>query len=397
MQPLSSPRIALPRHLFIARLVYFFFYAAWAALLPFLPIFYRAEGLSGAQIGVITSILPLMTLVAAPLWGGLADATQKHRNILLGVMLGSLASVAALMQMHVFALLILFAALYAFFHAPVIPLIDTSVLALLKGERAEYGRQRLWGAVGWGLSAPLAGWLAGYLGDPARFYAYLVLMLVCILAAARLPVAKTSLGGGFWKNVGLLLQDRRWAFFLLAVFIGGLSAGMVNNFLFLFLSDLKASQTVMGLALTMATISEVPGLFYSGKLVQRLGPRGVMVMALGVYVFRLLAYSVVSAPWQVLLIQLTHGLTFAALWGAGVSYAGQLAPKGLEATAQGLFNATLMGFGSFSGALLGGLLFDRLGGSGMYRIGGLIALAGLGLFVLTSLAGRRARAGAQES
>jgi MFS transporter, PPP family, 3-phenylpropionic acid transporter len=141
---------------------------------------------------------------------------------------------------------------------------------------------------------------------------------------------------------------------------------------------------VMGLALTMATVSEVPSLFFSGILLRRLGPRGMLLMGLGVYGLRLLAYSIVAAPWQVLLIQLTHGLTFAALWAAGVSYAGQLAPKGLEASAQGLFNATLMGFGSFTGALLGGLLIDRLGGVGMYRTGGVIVLAGMLVFWLAS-------------
>ena len=90
------------------------------------------------------------------------------------------------------------------------------------------------------------------------------------------------------------------------------------------------------------------------------------------------------------MIQLTHGLTFAAVWAAGVSYAGELAPPGLEATAQGLFNATLMGFGGIAGALIGGLLLERFGGAGMYAFGAAAAAVGMLVFFLASRPARQA-------
>jgi PPP family 3-phenylpropionic acid transporter len=197
-------------------------------------------------------------------------------------------------------------------------------------------------------------------------------------------VAGSGLSSGYWSGVGRLLNDRRWLVFLIAVFVGGIGASLTNNFLFLYMSELHADQTMMGLALTMATVSETPALFFSGWLVRKLGPRRMLLMALSAYALRLLLYSIAAAPWQVLLIQLMHGLTFSAMWTAGVSYAGQMAPKGMEATAQGLFNAVLMGFGGITGAMIGGLLIDRFGGAGMYRIGSCVILAGLGIFLLAS-------------
>jgi len=213
-------------------------------------------------------------------------------------------------------------------------------------------------------------------------------MGLCALAASRFPVAALGKGANYWKGVGRLLADRRWFVFLLAVFLAGMSASLVNNFLFLYMKELKSTETVMGLALTMATLSEAPALFFSGKLVRKLGSRGVLLMALGVYALRLFAYSLSTQPWQILLIQLTHGLTFAAVWAAGVSYAGELAPPGLEATAQGLFNATLMGFGGIAGALIGGLLLERFGGAGMYSFGAAAAAGGMLVFFLASRSAR---------
>jgi predicted MFS family arabinose efflux permease len=79
---------------------------------------------------------------------------------------------------------------------------------------------------------------------------------------------------------------------------------------------------------------------------------------------------------------LLHGLTFSALWVAGVSYANEVAPKDLGATAQGLFTGMTMGLGSAGGALLGGLLYDSLGPTAMFRVAASCVLVGLLFFAV---------------
>jgi MFS family permease len=66
---------------------------------------------------------------------------------------------------------------------------------------------------------------------------------------------------------------------------------------------------------------------------------------------------------------------------AGVSYADQVAPPGLKASAQGMFSSSLMGFGAAVGSLLAGVLLQQVGSAGMYRMIGFIILAGM-LFIL---------------
>jgi len=171
------------RSFFSAKTFYFFYYAAWACLAPFLALYYRNLGFTGRQIGLLASISPLTTLIAASFWGAVADASQRYRTVLLGAIAGSGISVFVLSQVNSFWLIIPIVISYSFFAAPIIPLVDNSVVAQLGANREQYGKQRLWGAIGWGLAGPLAGWLVGIYGISAAFPAYLSLIGMAFLAS----------------------------------------------------------------------------------------------------------------------------------------------------------------------------------------------------------------------
>jgi PPP family 3-phenylpropionic acid transporter len=123
-------------------------------------------------------------------------------------------------------------------------------------------------------------------------------------------------------------------------------------------------------------------MFFSDRLLRRFGARGMLVIAMTTIGLRLICYSLTTQPWVVLVIQLVHGLTFAAVYTAGVYYADQIAPPGMKATTQGMFNGTLMGFGSAAGGFLGGILMDRFSPGGMYAFAGTLVLIGLIVFLL---------------
>jgi MFS transporter, PPP family, 3-phenylpropionic acid transporter len=368
-----------------ARVFYFFYYGAWAFLLPFLALYYQSLGFTGSQIGILAGITPLVSLFAATFWSGIADASGKHKQVLLLTIAGTAAAVIALALARNFYLLIPIVAIYALFSAPIMPLVDNTVLNLLGSFRENYGKQRLWGAIGWGLAGPAAGLVVGRLGLIWAFPGFILLAAFSFLAALRLPVtAQQERSAPFWHGMRELLTNRGWLLFLLVVFLSGAGLSMLTSFFFLYLDDLNTSTAWMGLSLTVATISEIPVLFFSGWMVRRWGPRGLMIISLAAYVVRAYGYYFAVAPWQAISLQLLHGLTFSAMWVAGVSFASEIAPKGLGATAQGLFSSTVMGFGGMAGALAGGLLLDRFGAAGMYGWSGSIVLAGLVLFIFAS-------------
>jgi PPP family 3-phenylpropionic acid transporter len=361
------------------------YYAAMASLSPFLMLRYERLGLSGDQIGLLAGLSPLVTLVGASLWGGAADATQQHQRLLKFAIGGVMVLALALSVVTQFWLLLSIVALLAFFSTPIMPLMDHSVLDLLGDQQDQYGKLRVWGAIGWGVAGPIMGQLVEWFGMGVPFYGYIAFMFGGLVIAARMPISHASIGQGWWHGVQRLAGDRRWVPFLLFALLGGVALSVVHSYLFLYMKTLEASSSLMGFALTAATLSEVAVFGLSDRLLIRLGTRKLLMLGLSAHIARVLLYSFIRAPWMVLPVQLLHGFSFSMIWVAGVSHASRLAPAGMGATVQGLFSSVFFGMGGSLGALSGGMVYERLGFPMMFRLSAIWGLLGL---VLLATIGR---------
>lgn len=356
---------------------YFLYYAAIASLLPFLALYYQDLGFSGRQIGVLSGLPPVILMIGAPLWGAIADATNQHRTILILGILSSALTVLGMSFATSFGWLMVAVAVYAFFIAPVLPLADNTVLEVLGSRRELYGRQRMWGAVGWGVSATLVGFFVDRYGLNLIFFVFFFLMTIGIWVSWGFPILKVKIGTDLINGLRALAHNQKWTLLFVIAFLGGMSMAMVTNYIFLYMDSLGASKSLMGLAMTCSTLSELPFLFFSGWMLKRWGPARMIKISFALFALRALAYSLVLAPWMVLPVQLLHGPTFSLIWVAGVALANKIAPEGMGATAQGLFSGAYMGLGSGAGALLGGVLYQALGGAAMFMLLGTAILVGM--------------------
>lgn len=373
------------RALILARLTYFFYFGAMGAAVPYLALHYRSIGLSGSEIGLLGGVGPFVTLVAAPLWGALADMLRQHKRVLMlaisGVMLGMLGIALA----RDLRLLLPIVMLYIFFGSPVISLVDYTVLNLLGERKAEYGRQRFWGAVSWGVMGALLGVITQRYGPAWIFVAFFVLIAIALCVALRLPIAEAPLGVSYRAALRALLRQRWWAIVLVTVFVQMAGRATGFGFLMLHLSDLGASRSLMGLSVGLASLSDVPTFFFADRLLRSWGARGMLLLALGFTMVALLGYGLPRNPWVITVVQLLQGPSFSAMWVAGVHYAREAAPEGIGATTQALFGAVVWGLGSGTGNLLGGVVYDAFGARTLF-LGAAVAVALATLFFL--LAGR---------
>lgn len=274
-----------------------------------------------------------------------------------------------------------FVLLFNVFAAPLSSFADSATISMLGEEKDSYGRIRLGGTIGWGLAAPIVGALIKQYGLSMAFWSCALLMALGLLVSQRFSFSKST-ETNTQGNVRDLLVSRRWILFLALAFFGGIAFASTAAYFSPYMKELGGNELHVGIALAVATLTELPVFFFGDRLLKRFKSYGLLIFALIITGIRSLLFAAVGTPTLAILAQLLNGLTFPAMWVAGVSYADENAPAGLKSTAQGLFGAMTFGFGSAVGGFMGGFLLESIGGRAMFFVYGIVVLLGVAIITL---------------
>ena len=245
---------------------------------------------------------------------------------------------------RIFTILLVLVVVGEFLEAPSTTLADASLLEHLGEERRYYGKQRLWGSLGFGLSSFLVGVLLErsrhvVCGDQYTDY------MICFCVFALLMVMTLFISTTFkfqyketdTKNATVLsaLCNIHYGSCLVAACFMGVGHGMSHSFLNWFLEDLGATKTLMGVAVICRSTMDLLTFFVAGSLIKAIGQIKIMICALISYGIAFTLYSLLTNPWWVLPIEMLVGCTYAASWSACTSYmAGALSSESVT-TIQG--------------------------------------------------------------
>jgi PPP family 3-phenylpropionic acid transporter len=362
---------------------YFLFFAAIASFSPYIVLYYQSIGLSGSQIGLLTGIAPLLTLVSVPFWTGLADRTNRHRLIMSFSMLIGVLGLFLFPFLDTFALVFGFAILFNVFFAPVSALADSATMYMLGKQKDLFGRVRVGGTIGFGITSVIVGILVENQGLKLAFWGGAAFIFLGLLVSQKLVHGQNDIGETENRGrVSELLKNPHWLLFLVIAFAGGMALAASNTYFFPYMEELGASKSIMGLALTIGTVAEIPVMLLVDRMIRRFKSYGLLMLSMVITALRLLLIALWANPTIVVFLQLLNGMTFPVMWVAGVAYADERAPKGLRASAQGMFSAMVMGVGMGVGGFAGGLLLENVGGRGLYFIIGVVVFVILGVATL---------------
>jgi PPP family 3-phenylpropionic acid transporter len=350
--------------------VWFFCLGGLGSFFPYFSLYlHENAGLDGAQVGRVLAILPLVGILAQPLWGQLADRTGSRSRVLALLALGAGLGYAALALPRGFAAIALATAGLAIFAMPLIPSCVSVTLALVRdsGPHA-FGLARVWGTVGFllvvvGFPFLLDAWqswrgLAVPAGGPEpgmqlMFPLTGALVAIAGLVALRLPrtgAVALRAPRGDWRR---LLRHGPYLRVLLFV--------------------MAAYACVQGPMLLFPVFVRSHG--GSPDAVSRMW---ILMLLLEIPLIALSRWAVCGfAPdlrW-VYPVQVLHGVVVAGLVLGGPLYAEAVVPERLRATGQGVLAMFGVSIGGIASSLAAGWLLARVGPSAPYVAGGIGALA----------------------
>ena len=378
MEPVSSTR-----DLRLIRLHYFLLIGAGGFLAPFVTLFYKARGLSGTEIGLLSTFSAVAAMLAAPLWGRWGDSARHPRRLIMLALLGT--AVFALLRglQSLFWSIALFIILDGLVTSGAGTLANIQALAVTNGEKSGFGSIRLWGSLGWALVTPFAGGIIQSLGlyVPFAGYAAVTAAAACVLffmcgparpqtTARPLPVAPVA------ETLRALVRDRTimgMAAAFTIIWIAGMGRGQFET---LYMNQLGASPTTIGIANTVAALFEVPFMLWADRLIQRFGAGRILSASILVQAVSYLPVVLIPTIPSFFVSRVLVSIAFSLTTPAYYNFLVNRAPQGKGGTIVSLFDVTLHNGVNLLAAPLAGSIFDAFGPHWLYVAGTVGCLAG---------------------
>jgi MFS family permease len=383
---MAGARVSVERRLMlVVGAVVFVDTMFYAAIAPLLPSLAHSLHLSKLSAGVMTASYPIGTLVAAVPSGILVARVGPKRPVYLG--LGLLAcSTLAFGFLENVLLLDLARFVEGFGGA----CSWAGGLAWIVAEaqpsrRGEMIGGALGAAIGGALFGPVVGTLANAIGRGAAFSAVVVLSLLLIDQARRLPLTHAPSGQGM-RQLGRALRDRKLLAGIWLVVLPAMSSSTVNVLGPLRLHAFGAGAAAVGATYLAAAGAEAVVTPAIGRFSDRRGRLVPLRAGLAATIALLLCFTLPSTSLGLALVIVGVDASVGAFWAPAMAMQSDAAE---EQHLDQALAAALMNLGWAVGAIVGGA-----GGGAIAKSAGdalpMFLLAGLCGLTLAALAPRRA-------
>lgn len=367
------------------------------ASLPYMPVWFRAEGLSGAQIGMILAAPMLARLVITPALAVWADGFTLRRTPMMllgaaaGVCYGLIGVVSGFWPWLVFWLAA------SSFLSTVVPLGDVLTLRRARAEGFNYGLPRGIGSMAFVVANIGMGALLARTGPgPVIVWICAAGLLSGLASRFLLPPDPVHEDGerpdrrDRWRGVSDLLRNRP---FLLAVVSTSLIQA-THAFYYAFSALLWKGQglsaTVVGLLWATGVAVEIAFMWFLEPWRRRVGPETLVVIGGVAALVRWTAFAFAPPLWLLFPLQALHALSFAAVFMGSLQLIERHAPARSASAAQTISSAVSGGLVVGLATLASGPLFDAARERGYLGMS-VLALMGLAGAWRLTVAGRKGR------
>ncbi|MGI9835280.1 3-phenylpropionate MFS transporter [Vibrio vulnificus] len=322
------------------------FFFAYGVYLPFWSLWFKEQGVSSTDIGLLVGIGLATRCVANMV---ITPRIHKAEHIMPALRWLSFAALI-FVGFHFFTggsfwLMALATVLFNLCCGPVVPLSDALANYYARLKMLDYGRTRLWGSIAFIAGSTVVGYLIALYGTDMILYTALVGVFISLLLSMRsanvMPATRSEHHSERPKLTQLLTDGPVVKFLLLAALIQG-SHAAYYSFSAIYWQQAGHSEEIIGYLWSLGVVSEVAVFALSKRLFAGWSLRALFVAAsIGV----MLRWGITASTTLLLglvLVQLLHGVTFAMAHIAAIQYI-QNSEEHKMVALQALYNALPLG------------------------------------------------------
>lgn len=362
------------------RMVYLLSGLAGGLFNPYLTTLFVHQGVGAEVVGALMSIGTLLSILVQPVWGMLVDRYRQTKLVLI-LSISVPACLSFLYSFKYFLVIVMVYILSIVFQATQSPIADSYAVSAARKARTSYGSIRMMGSLGTALGGYAAGFYLSKFGITQLWMPFLVLSVAGAVTVLSLPRTTENNATTISLSQGLkeLLGNRLFVMFLVACFFVNQTLTAYNSFFVLAFQDAGGSYSMVGTALLLASLTNIPSMLLAATILRRIGYERTLLLAAFFYALRWAIQWLFPIPVVMIGIQVLHGLSFGLFYVAAVEYVANAAGKKMQATGQSVFNMVFSGLGGIVGNLLNGYLYSTGGPQVMYLACTVSALIGAGM------------------
>lgn len=376
----SRPETKLSQTLLFS-LYFFLFFGAIGFITPFLNLHFYNIGLTGIQIGTITTVSALCGLLLSPVICAYFDRMHHKRvffQIILLISGISLFLIGWTQLIWPIALLIILNHVGNSSNLPISENLSFRITTSVKGNsKLGFGFMRQFGSIAFALTAIIGGLVFEFSGIKINFLLYFIFMLLIVILVFFISDSVFKSPNGHrsstekihLKDVLKTIVSNKYLFLMVAALAITHPLGNgIRQFEPIFMSQLNIRESMIGLAATLAALGEIPFFLWADQLIKRLGITKLLIFVFIIDLLRRILVFAFPVGWVVFIMHVATCISFSLRLVTTVKLINQHVPEEYSTTALSLVTMTFFGTSNMVSTAISGIVFDAFGGQMLYLI-----------------------------
>jgi PPP family 3-phenylpropionic acid transporter len=350
------------------------------------PVWLRDRGIADAEIGTLFMSRQLVGVGATLAIGWIAHRVGNVRGVLLALAVAATVLVTGYQFSHTFLAILAVSLVWGVVWAPTMALYDGVVVNETRARGINYGRLRVWSSVSFILGVIICGVAVDRQGPSWVLYVGFAGIVMLVPLALWLPAAETQhRDQAKHASFGIpdLLRSRPFLLFMIAAGLCQASHAVLYSFGTLTWRAAGIDDVTISLLWGESVAVEIVLMLASPWLLARLGPTGMIALALGCGMVRWLGMAFTTELWALILLQALHAGTFAACHLGAMAFLQRALPASGMALGQSVYYA--IGTGAAQAVIfqIAGVLY---GAYGQKAFLGMFVVSAVGMVAIVALA-----------